>query len=118
MSVFKFCASTPGIKVDAGSVENVDPPYPDIRCTISGKPHWFELGRIINDEVAAKIDTKRRTLDEGFSFSQEIPFVEIITKKAKKMYETHGSPVDLVLHFDLRLGTKNVVVRQIEKHAD
>jgi hypothetical protein len=116
MSVFKSFAAVSGLAIDEGSTESVDPPNPDIRCTISGKPHWFELGQIISETVAQKISPKQRAIGGAFSFSQEKPFVEIMRKKAKKTYETQGIPVDLVLHFDLRLGSKSVVLRQIEKH--
>jgi hypothetical protein len=118
MAIFKSFASASGIGMDEGSAINHPPDAPDVRCTISGKPRWFELGQIINEEVAAKINPKRQASTPGFSFSQEDPFVEIITKKKSKTYQTAGDPVDLVLHFDLRLGSKSVVLGQIEKHAD
>jgi hypothetical protein len=117
MAVFRSFASASGIGMDEGSATNHPPDAPDVRCAISGKPRWFELGQIINEEVAATINPRRQASAPGFSFSQEIPFVEIITKKKGKKYETAGDPVDLVLHFDLRLGSKSVVQGQIEKHA-
>ena len=117
MAVFKSFASASGIGVDEGSAKNHLPNAPDIRCTISGLSRFFELGEIINEEVAAKINPKRQASAPGFSFSQEIPFVEIIAKKKSKTYQTAGDPVDLILHFDLRLGSKSVVRGQIEKHA-
>ena len=118
MAVFKSFVSASGIRIDEGSAisGNADKKEPDIRCTISGKPHWFELGEIISEEVAAKISPTRKTMDSGFSFSQEAPFVKIVKKKRTGPYQTQGAPVDLVLHFDLRLGTNGVVSRLIEKH--
>jgi hypothetical protein len=68
-------------------------------------------------EVAAKINPKRQIPRGGFSFDQEIPFIDIVTKKATKKYESQGAPVELILHFDLRLGSEGVVQRQIEKHV-
>jgi hypothetical protein len=116
MAVFKsFVAS--GVAIDKGSESNAEPPYPDVRCTISGKLHWFELGQIIDKEVAAKTSPRRNRMDGGFGFSQETPFVYIVKDKATKTYETLGAPVDLVLHFDLHLGTKRVIQDQIQKHA-
>src|ERR1035438_9422899 len=117
MIVFTSFASASGLAIDAGSAANEDPPNPDIRCTISGNLHWFELGQIISPEVAAKINPKRRSPEGGFSSDQEIPFLDIVRKKATKNYETHGAPVELVLHFDLHLGSKGAVQRQIEKQA-
>jgi hypothetical protein len=117
LTVFTSFASASGLGIDAGSPANEDPPRPDIRCTVSGSLHWFEIGQIISPEVASKINPKRRSLEGGFSFDQEIPFVDIVTKKACKNYETHGAPVELVLYFDLHLGSRSAVQRQIEKHA-
>ena len=117
MSVFRSFAVASGLAIDEGSAVNAVPRHPDIRCTISGQLYWFELGQIISEEVAAKINPKRRNVDSGFSFSQEHPFVEIIQEKARKMYDTYGAPVDLILYFDLRLGTEGVVRLLIEKHA-
>jgi hypothetical protein len=118
MAFFQSFASASGLAMDEGSPLNHPPDAPDINCTISGKPHWFELGRIINRELAEKINPKRRTSVSGFSFSQEDPFVEMITKKKSKKYVTGGDPVDLILHFDLSLGDRSVVERQIEKHTE
>jgi hypothetical protein len=82
-----------------------------------GQKYWFELAQIVNEEVAEKLNPNRRKQDGGFSYDQEKPFVEIVTSKATKKYVTEGAPVDLILHFDLRLGTKATVEGLIEKHA-
>jgi len=116
MAVFKSFIGASEIAIDEGS-SNAEPPHPDIRCTVAGKLHWFELGQIIDKEVAAKTSRTRKTMDGGFGFSQETPFVYIVKDKATKTYETLGAPVDLALHFDLHLGTKRVVIDQILKHA-
>ncbi|MBK9170035.1 MAG: hypothetical protein IPM24_21585 [Bryobacterales bacterium] len=117
MDVFLSFASTSKLSIDAGSPENRDPDYPDIMCTISGQKYWFELGQIIHEEVAEKVNPKRRTLDDGFSYDQDRPFVNLIVSKAEKKYETDCAPVDLVLHFDLRFGTAASVLRLCEKHS-
>ena len=117
MLVFLSFASASGLPIDEGSPENGAPCYPDIACTISGQPYWFELGQIINEEVAEKLNPKRRKQEGGFSYDQEKPFVERVNDKATKRYKTEGAPVDLVLHFDLRLGSAATVKRLIEKHA-
>jgi hypothetical protein len=117
MLVFQAFALASGLPVDEGSAENRDPDYPDILCTISGQNYWFELGQIINEEVAEKLNPDRRRQEGGFSYDQEEPFVKIITSKATKNYVTGGAPVDLVLHFDLRLGSAATVKRLVDKHA-
>jgi hypothetical protein len=40
-----------------------------------------------------------------------------VDSKATKKYATEGAAVDLVLHFDLRLGTVPTVERLAQKHA-
>lgn len=118
MAVFQSFAAVSGLSIDEGSPVNCDPDYPDILCTISGQKCWFELGQIIHEDVAEKINPKRRTLDGGFSYDQEKPFVELVSSKAAKKYVTEGAPVDLILHFDLRFGIPNAARRLCEKHAN
>jgi hypothetical protein len=115
--VFQSFAYASGLPVDEGSAENRDPDYPDILCAISGEKYWFELGQIINEEVAEKLNPNRRKQDGGFSYDQEKPFVDVVMSKATKKYVTEGAPVDLVLHFDLRLGSAATVDRLVDKHA-
>ena len=115
--MFQSFACASGLPIDAGSAENHEPDYPDILCTISGQRYWFELGQIIHEEVAEKVNPMRRKLDGGFSYDQEQPFVDLVTSKASKKYVTKGAPVDLILHFDLRFGTAAAVQRLCEKHA-
>ena len=117
MLVFQSFASVSGLPIDEGSAENRDPDYPDILCTISGQRYWFELGQIIHEEAAEKVNPKRRKLDGGFSYDQEQPFVHLISSKASKSYVTDGFPVDLILHFDLRFGSAAAVQRLCEKHT-
>ncbi len=116
MLVFLSFASASGLQIDEGSPENGAQYFPDISCTICGQRYWFELGRIINKEVAEKLNPNRRKQEGGFSYDQEKPFVELISEKTLKKYKTEGAPVDLVLHFDLRLGTTANVARLVEKH--
>jgi hypothetical protein len=68
MSVFQSFAFASGLPIDEGSAENRDPDYPDILCTISSQKYWFELGRIIDEEVAEKLNPYRRKQDSGFSY--------------------------------------------------
>ena len=116
MSVFQSFAEMSGLPIDQNSAENKDPDYPDILCTISGQKYWFELAQIVNEEVAEKVNSKRRKLDGGFSYNQEKPFVNIIRSKAIKKYVTDGAPLDLILHFDLRFGRTATAQRLAKKH--
>jgi len=105
------------LPIDEGSAENRNPDYPDILCTVSGQKYWFELGQIINEEVAEKLSPNRRKQDGGFSYDQEKPLKNVVNSKATKKYVTEGAPVDLVLHFNLRLGTRANVERLVHKHT-
>ena len=117
-AVFQKFASNCGLPVDEGSAENRDPDYPDILCTISGQRYLFELGEIIHQNVAEKVNPRRRAWDGGFAIDQEHPFVELVNSKAAKTYTTDGLPVDLILHFGLRFGTTASVRLLCERHTD
>lgn len=117
MLVFQAFAAPSGLPIDDGSAASSDPPCPDIVCTISGERYRFELGQIINKEVAEKLNPNRRKQSGGFSFDQEEPFIEMINSKAKKKYRTDGAPVDLLLYFDLRLGSRIVVEGLVKKYV-
>lgn len=116
MQVFQSFACASGLPIDPRSAENHEPDHPDILCKISGDPYWFELGRIIHEEVAEKVNPKRQKADGGFSYNQEPPFVNLIESKASKSYRTDGFPVDLIVHFDLRYGTASTTRGLCEKH--
>ncbi len=117
MTAFRSFTSVSGLVIDEGSVTNEQPPKPDIRCTISGKPRWFEMAQIISEKVAANINLKGHASKRGFSFNQEDPFVDVVRKKLTKRYETGGAPVDLILHFNLRLGKSSVVRNLIQRYS-
>lgn len=93
MLVFLSFASASGLPIDEGSPENGAQYYPDISCTISGQRYWFELGQIINEEVAEKLNPKRRKQEGGFSYDQEKPFVERINDKATKSTRQRVRPL-------------------------
>jgi hypothetical protein len=116
MLVFLRFAAASGLPIDEGSPENRDPNYPDILCTISGQRHWFELGRIIHEEVAEKLNANQSKHVGGFSYNQEEPLVYVVTEKAKKNYNTENAPVDLILHFDPRFGSAATAQRLCEKN--
>jgi hypothetical protein len=116
MAIFDAFAAVSGLAIDEESEKNRNPDYPDVECTISGQLHFFELGRIISSEVAEKLDPNRRKPEGGFSFNQEQPLLDIVESKKTKRYTTDGAPVDLILHFDLRLGTATTVERLIQRN--
>lgn len=118
LAVFTSFASVAGIGIEPGSPENRREPYPDIRCKISGMYYGFELGEIISQVVAAKVNPKRKVLEPGFTVSQEGILQTLLASKKSKKYDSQGDPIDLLIHFDLRYGSRHVVESQIEKYAD
>ncbi len=102
MKLFLDFKEAATLEVDFGSEKNEKPPLPDIGCTISGSPYFFELGQIVDEELARDVNTSRRTgADEASGwFSAEGPLVRIIRNKAGSSYQTNGAPVDLVLYYD------------------
>ncbi len=48
LTVFKLFVAAANLEIEQGSATNADPPNPDVRCTIAGAVHYFELGRIIS----------------------------------------------------------------------
>lgn len=76
MLVFKAFATASGLSIDGDSPKSGPKDYPDIDCTILGERRWFELGRIIHQEVGMKINSRQRVEFGGFSHEQGTPFVE------------------------------------------
>jgi hypothetical protein len=112
MSVFRSFALSSGLEIDEGSAESREPDYPDVECMISDQKYFFELGRMISEEVAEKLNPNRRKPEGGFAYDQEKPLADVVSRKSAKRYTTDGAPVDLVLHFDLQLGTAATVAEK------
>jgi hypothetical protein len=98
IEVFRAFAKVAPSQVEADSERSVNPPQPDICCTIHGSLYYFELGEITevarNLARAIKYDEPR-----GVAFEQDRPFACILKEKAKKNYVTSGAPVDLLLYY-------------------
>jgi len=79
---------------------NAQAPEPDIRCTIGGVLHCFELGEITDQPVArTTADALKYDEPRGTAFSQTEPLTYIIAKKGTKTYTTNGAAVDLILYY-------------------
>jgi hypothetical protein len=100
LEVFNAFAAVAGADLDLGSAVNAPSPEPDIRCAISGKLHYFELGEVTDRSVArCAADALRYDEPRGTAFSQAEPFAYIIAKKCGKKYVTSGAPIDLLLYY-------------------
>ena len=103
---FRDFAAVSELDVDPRSIEMCDPnaaapPLPDVRCLVSGKLEYFELGEVTEEGLArtASIATKNRQSFSGGAVSQRQPLLRIFLKKCRNRYTTEGHPLHLVLHF-------------------
>jgi hypothetical protein len=98
--VFVGFVSASGLSCDPYDHENQDPPLPDIRATIAGKSHYFELGEITDQGLAwATGDLLKTGEITGCPFSQLDPLLKMFRSKCTTQYQTAGNPVDLLLFY-------------------
>jgi len=92
------------LEADFNSITNCIPPLPDMSCLINGERYFFELGEIIDENLAQDVRTSSRAgVDSsGGFFSEAKPLIRLLHKKAGSTYRTDGAPLDLVLHYDLQ----------------
>jgi len=45
----RFCEAG-GLDVDPAEVDMPDPPFPDLKADVSGRPHFFELGEVVQED--------------------------------------------------------------------
>jgi hypothetical protein len=101
-----FCRSA-GFAVDPAETVMLDPsssspPPPDLQCNINGLPHFFELGEIIQQDIAwalSRLESQPITephmpLDTGLE-----PLEIILDKKLKKVYDPQARPLSLLLYY-------------------
>lgn len=91
------------LDVDPRTIENREPPEPDIRCLTSGVLHYFELGEVVDQTLArtAGMASKEGQDIFGGSLSQLAPLRRIFEQKCSKTYVTNGRSLDLLLHYSV-----------------
>lgn len=90
----RFCEIA-GLKVGIGTIRQLQPPQPDICCSIGGVERRFELTSVTDPVIEAQFGTGRL---EPMGFKIEIrDVIDRISKKSKKLYVA-GPSVELVLH--------------------
>ena len=91
------------LDIDPRTIENRQPPEPDIRCTVSLTVSYFELGEITDQRLAqsAGIAAKRGDETHAGPFSQMEPLFRIFDQKCSKHYDTKGQPLHLLLHYSV-----------------
>jgi hypothetical protein len=106
--MFREFTEASNLDVDPGSIEMCDPnaakpPLPDIRCLLSGKQEYFELGEVVDESLAEAGSIARKNQEDvygGFVDPPQVPFERMIIQKCGKRYTTNGCPLDLVLYFE------------------
>jgi hypothetical protein len=104
----RFCEAG-GLDIDPAEVEMLDPPEPDLRAEVFGRPHYFELGEVVQEDwVRAlarreKASAKKSLLVDSLLpvlpvLSVWSPLETIIEKKMKKQYAPDSKPLSLVLY--------------------
>lgn len=103
LAVFLDFARVAGLSVDRESQTSGGTNKPDIRCTIDGATHYFELARLL-DQRAAKMELARRRgkviRGEDWNHRIRVPERVVLQAKLAKSYDTGEDPVDLVLYYD------------------
>jgi len=96
----KFAKIAP-LDIDPRTIENREPPEPDILCDISRNHHYFELGEVTDEKLAQKAGVAAKQKQETFAgtFSQLDTLIRIFDKKCSKKYVTNGFPLHLLLHY-------------------
>jgi len=101
-----FCQST-GLTAAVADVIMLDanssrPPPPDLECQFHDGVHFFELGEVVQQDVAkARAGVKERTIAKKLVPLRRIwdPLEEILTKKLKKDYNLEARPASLLLYY-------------------
>ena len=103
IDVFQEFALRASLYIDPSSVQSRKPPEPDIWCTGPGGAQYFELGRLLDNEMQRmKIHMFRNSPNpvSGSDYDVKLPEREILRQKIAKAYQTGGLPLDLVLYYD------------------
>jgi len=100
LRAFLGFAKVARLPIALSTVVCLDPPLPDISCTLDSAPYFFELGEVTDQGLARSYSESLRTgAITGGAFSQDVPLRRIFASKAQKRYETGGAPVDLLLYY-------------------
>lgn len=94
----RFAEATSFLLVDADSIDSRDPPEPDVWCTVSLVPYYFELASITEPKMAIA-ENSSPSSPKGGAYSNDAALLAIMKKKAHKKYSVDGIRVDLLLYY-------------------
>jgi hypothetical protein len=97
MEIFLSFARAARLDFDPETAVNQEPPLPDIGCRIAGSEHHFELGELVDEDLARMLNDSPEA--SGWASEKE-PLRRMIEKKGKKKYESRGMPIDLLFYCD------------------
>jgi hypothetical protein len=127
--VFSGFVAASALPIDPVTVENRQPPEPDIRCMTPGGPCGFELSEILAvtpdervvtlahgfDHSLKKSKRKAELRDAGeneaaeeiqswdaFGYDPLVSLLRALRNKCKTRHTTNGYPVHLLLYYDLQ----------------
>jgi hypothetical protein len=121
-AVFEEFVHAAGLGIDISTAsKGVPPDEPDIRVVTREGTVYFELGRLLDDEMQeAKKKACAGKLVSTADFDVKLPLREMLLKKIAKPYQTAGAPIDLVLYYDNEdlMAGDVPAVWDFPKHAD
>jgi hypothetical protein len=98
LRVFREFIALAGLPIDPTTVENREPPEPDIRCVIDGLgPTGFELVELCNSELAKDIGDQRKRGTPPKFLMLDDPSPAALRSKLRKVYQT-DLPIELVCY--------------------
>ena len=125
LEVFRDFAQRCGLSIVPGSIENREPPQPDIYCEIEGEgPMAFELTEFVADSFAKEIDyVSKHPEDSGKTLVRGGEAMPILAKKLANENYDRSYPIDLICYTAGHTGLPpNVLFPQmctyIKEHPD
>jgi hypothetical protein len=102
----RFCRAA-GLGINPAEVEMLDPNSsrpapPDLRCPLYEQLHYFELGEVIQEDLAAASAHRTRQLVSRDPLPLDrvlSPLETMLTKKLGKKYNRNAKPLSLVLYY-------------------
>jgi hypothetical protein len=101
-----FCQAA-GFAIDPADVVMLDPstsspPPPDLKCNIGGLPQFFELGEIIQQDIAWALSRheSQAVVEPHLPLDTCLEPLEIIlNKKLNNTYDPQARPISLLLYY-------------------
>ena len=116
ISVFLEFIERSGLQIDQQSVENREPPEPDILCRDHrGHQIAFELAELCDPKIAQQFNLKEKDIPNVREFWTEDPSPKVLRQKLAKQYQTKH-PIYLLCYTRERLITPDNVATPTLSH--